>query len=54
MAQLVLELAYSFFIEVLCYGTGYFILSAFGFRKFDGTITSLGQSAFYFGSWWAY
>ena len=33
MAQLALEMAYEFFVEILCYGTGHIILKTIGFRN---------------------
>jgi len=46
--QIVFELAYSVVIEGLCYGTGYFILRAFGFRKFERHDYAVGMVGFLF------
>jgi hypothetical protein len=48
VAQIALELAYSFFVELLCYGTGYFILRALGFRNTDRHEYVVGVVGFLF------
>ncbi len=48
MAQVALELAYSVFVEVLCYGTGYVILRCLGFRDFDRREYIVGIVGFLF------
>jgi len=35
VAQVLGELLYNFFIEILCFGTGYMILRPFGFGHLD-------------------
>lgn len=48
MAQVALELAYSLFIEVLCYGTGYAVLRCLGFRELDRREYIVGIVGFLF------
>jgi hypothetical protein len=48
MAQVALELAYSFFVEVLCYGTGSVFLRCLGFRELGRREYIVGVVGFLF------
>lgn len=48
MAQILFELCYTVFVELLCYGTGYMILRPLGFRTLDRHATSCGIIGFLF------
>jgi hypothetical protein len=48
MGQVALELAYSVFVEGLCYGTGYVILRFLGFRNLDRREYIVGMVGFLF------
>jgi len=48
MAQVILELAYSFFVDLLCYGTGYIILRCIGIRNLERREYIVGMVGFLF------